>query len=155
MTGHGRRAPLLGGEATTVPRRRGTEGPTDWELAGETRRSTAFGHGLIGLAGATAAATALSIAGESFGALLVMLISVWVSLRSFANAVDVAFDLAWEWPEDGGQPRIPTRSDRAALRLVGLLSDLCDRMVEHPVHVPIAVGTGIEVVEILDEPERQ
>ena len=154
MTGTGRRTPPRRGEPATEQRERGVGPRRDWELAEEIRRSTALGHILIGLAGATVAAAALSLAEESVGVLFVLLVSVSVSLRSFANAVDVAFDLAWEWPEDGGQPRVATRSDRTALRLVGYLREVVERVVEHPLDEPIAPGEGIEVVEILDGPER-
>lgn len=110
---------------------------------------------LIGLAAATTAGIALSVATNDIGALVVMHAAIWVSLRSFANALDVALDVAWEWSEDGGHPRRPKRADGVALGLVTLSSRFLDRL-DHPVaHEPVAVSSGIEVVEILEDPFEQ
>ncbi len=129
----------------------------DWEAAQRLRRSTTLGYVLLGLGAASVGAIALSVAVDSVGAIVLMHVAAWISLRSFANALDVGCDVAWDWSDGGDHQRKPKRSDRWALGLVIQLEELADRLTHPVVHETIAVGSGIEVVEleeVLDDPYR-
>ncbi len=123
-------------------------------MSAEQRRTLVIGHLLLGaLAAAVGAVVIVNFQG-GVAPYLVLLAAIWISVRELANAADLEFDLAWQWTYDDGAPRPPTWTDPAAASAGAHLLDLVDRL-EHPiVHESIAVGSGIEVVEILDEADR-
>ena len=121
----------------------------------EERRSLVVGHLVLGaLATVVGAAIIINLPG-SVPAYLLLLFAIFTAVRELANAADLEFDVAWEWAYHDGAPRSSTWTDPAAASIGAHVRDLVDRLEYPVVHQPIAVGSGIEVVEILDDPFDQ
>lgn len=109
---------------------------------------------MLSFAAFVVAATTLVEVDRGLHVFTVFGLATWLAMSELANVLDAACDRAWDWEADDGTGR-PSWSDPAARRVASGLGEVIDRLERPIVREPIGVGSGIEVVEIVDDPFGQ